>query len=283
VAIGLVLLVLGPASAAAGGPDRSFGQGGSASFAPQRFSSANGVAVDAQGRILVGATIDDGPLLRIRAAVLRLLPDGSLDPAFGSGGVATIQPPAPYVTSRAEAIALDAQGRVVVAGEVDDHVPAVARLLGDGTLDTGFASGGILVARGAYRGLPGTWKSVALSGSSIVLAGAVDGGPPFGTALGRIAVLARVGDNGVPDAAFATRGFLELRFRASRSQARTPLPSTTAGASCSASGARPRSPSPAMWLRQSSASPRREPSTARLAAAGSRCWARSRDARPRSA
>jgi uncharacterized delta-60 repeat protein len=209
-AIGLALLVLGPVSAAAGGPDRSFGHGGSASFAPQRFSSGTGVAVDGQGRILVAATIDDGPLLRIRAAVLRLLPDGSLDPAFGSGGVATIPPPAPYVTSRAEAIALDAEGRVVIAGEVDDDVPAVARLLGDGTLDPGFASGGILVARGAYRGLPGTWNSVALSGSSIVLAGAVDGGPPFGTDLGRIAVLARIGDDGVPDAAFASRGFLEL-------------------------------------------------------------------------
>ena len=128
-AIGLALLVLGPVSAAAGGPDRSFGHGGSASFAPQRFSSGTGVAVDGQGRILVAATIDDGPLLRIRAAVLRLLPDGSLDPAFGSGGVATIPPPAPYVTSRAEAIALDAEGRVGIAGEVDDDVPAVARLL----------------------------------------------------------------------------------------------------------------------------------------------------------
>jgi uncharacterized delta-60 repeat protein len=180
------------------------------SFAPQRFSGGGGVVVDAQGRILVSATLDDGSLLHTRAAVLRLLPDGSLDPAFGSGGVATIAPPAPYRTSRAEAMALDTQGRVIVAGEVDEDVPAAARLLPDGTLDPAFAGGGWLVAKGAYGALPGGWYSVALNGSRIVLAGAVDGGPPFGNSLGRIAVLARIGDNGVPDATFASGGFLEL-------------------------------------------------------------------------
>jgi uncharacterized delta-60 repeat protein len=210
-AIALLLLVFSPASAAAdGAPDRSFGKGGSLSYAPQRFSGAAGVAVDAQGRILVAATLDDGSLLRTRAALLRLLPDGTLDPAFGSGGVASIAPPAPYTTSRAEALALDAQGRMVVAGEVDDDVPAVARLLPDGTLDPAFASGGILVARGEYGGLPGWWRSVAIAGSSIVLAGAVDSGPPFGSGLGAIAVLARIRDNGVPDPAFGNGGFLEL-------------------------------------------------------------------------
>ena len=209
--LGLVLLVLGPVGAAAdGGPVRSFGTGGAASFAPARFSSGAGVALDAQGRILVGATLDDGSLLRTRAAVLRLLPDGSLDPSFGSGGVAAIAPPAPYVTSRAEAIALDAQGRIVVAGEVDDDVPAVARLLADGALDPAFATTGLLIAKGAYGGLPGGWKSVVVTGSAIVLAGAVDGAPPFGTSLGRIAVVARIADDGRPDASFASGGFLQL-------------------------------------------------------------------------
>ena len=206
----LLLLALGPLSAAVAGPDPTFGHGGSESFAPQRFSGGTGVAVDAEGRILVGATIDDGSLLRTRAAVLRLLPDGSLDAAFGTGGVATIPPPAPYRTSRADAIALDAQGRVLIAGAVDDDIPAAARLLPDGSLDAGFASGGVLVANGAYRGLPGGWYSIALSGSSILLAGAVDGGPPFGAGLGRIAVVARLGGDGLPDATFASGGFLEL-------------------------------------------------------------------------
>jgi uncharacterized delta-60 repeat protein len=209
--LGLALLVLGPVGAAAdGGPVRSFGSGGSVSFAPARFSSGAGVAVDAQGRVLIGATLDDGSLLHTRAAVLRLLPDGSLDTSFGSGGVATITPPAQYATSRAEAIALDGQGRIVIAGEVDDDVPAVARLLADGTPDPAFASAGLLVAKGAYGGLPGGWKSVAITGSAIVVAGAVDGAPPYGTSLGRIAVVARIADDGRPDASFASGGFLQL-------------------------------------------------------------------------
>jgi uncharacterized delta-60 repeat protein len=209
--LALLLLVLGPASAAADGvPVRSFGAGGSMSFAPQRFSSGAGVAVDPQGRTLLGATLDDGSLLRTRAAVLRLLPGGALDPTFGSGGIATIAPPAPYMTTRAEAIALDAQGRIVVAGEADDDVPAVARLLADGMPDPAFADGGLLIAKGAYGGLPGGWLSVAMAGSAIVLAGAVDGAPPFGTGLGRIAVVARITDSGSPDVAFAAGGFLQL-------------------------------------------------------------------------
>lgn len=209
--LGLALLVLGPVGAAAdGGPVRSFGTGGSESFAPARFSAGAGVAVDAQGRVLVGVTLDDGSLLHTRAAVLRLLPDGSLDESFGSGGVATIAPPAPYATSRAEAIALDGQGRIVIAGEVDDDVPAVARLLAEGTLDPAFASAGLLIAKGAYGGLPGGWKSVAVTGSAIVVAGAVDCAPPYGTSLGRIAVVARIADDGRPDASFASGGFLQL-------------------------------------------------------------------------
>jgi uncharacterized delta-60 repeat protein len=211
VASALVLLAIAPATAAAdGAPDRSFGSGGAASFAPQRFSGGVGVAGDAQGRILVAATVDDGPLLHVRAAVLRLLPGGLLDTSFGVGGVATIAPPAPYATTTAEAIAVDAQGRIVVAGEVADSVPAVARLLPDGRLDPAFAAGGILVASDRYRRLPGWWRSIAFDGASIVVAGAVDDGPPFGSGLGTLAVLARIAENGVPDAGFGSGGFLEL-------------------------------------------------------------------------
>ena len=73
---------------------------------------------------------------------------------------------------------------MVVAGEVDDDVPALTRLLPDGTLDPAFASGGMLVAKGAYDGAPAWWLSVAVSGSSIVVAGAAENTPPYGTGLG---------------------------------------------------------------------------------------------------
>ena len=119
-------------------------------------------------------------------------------------------PPAPYATSRAEAFAVDPQGRMLLVGEVDDDIPALMRLLPDGSLDPGFASGGILVARGAYDGAPASWQSIALAGSGIVVAGAAENSPPYGTGLGRSAVLARVREDGTPDPGFANGGFLEL-------------------------------------------------------------------------
>jgi uncharacterized delta-60 repeat protein len=210
-AIALVLLALAPAIASGdGAPDPSFGRGGSLSIAPQRFSSASGVAIDGQGRTLVGAMLEDGSMLRTRAAVLRLLPDGSLDPTFASGGVATIAAPDPFRTLRAESMAQDERGRIVFVGEVDEDIPAVVRVLPDGTLDPSFGSGGIVVARAAYAGLPTAWLSVAFDGPRIVVAGMTDTGPPFGTGLGETTVVARLDDNGAPDPAFASGGFLTL-------------------------------------------------------------------------
>jgi uncharacterized delta-60 repeat protein len=207
----LVLLAFVAAVAAGdGAPDPSFGQGGSLSIAPQRFSAAIGVAVDGQGRTLVGTMLEDGSMLRTQAAVLRLLPDGSLDPAFGSGGVATITAPAPYRTLRAESMAVDARGRIVFVGEVDESVPAVWRALPDGTLDPAFGSGGIAISREAYGGAPAWWETLAFDGSNIVIAGMTDEGLLMGVDAGPTEVLARLDDNGVPDPAFAAGGFLEL-------------------------------------------------------------------------
>ena len=208
----IVLLVLAVCPATAmgdGAVDQSFGNGGSASFAPERFSSTVAVAVDGQGRVLVAANLDDGSR-QSRAAVLRLRSDGSLDTTFGAGGVARIEPPAPWGATRAEAIKVDRQGRILVAGSAGNVVPALARLLPDGAPDTAFAGGGVLLPLGAYGDGPGGWYGLALDGSSIVVAGAVEDSPPYGTGLGRVAVVARVGDDGRPDPAFASGGFLKL-------------------------------------------------------------------------
>jgi uncharacterized delta-60 repeat protein len=87
-------LLLVPATAAAalepGQPDPAFGTGGyvvtDPSLAAPKQSYANGVAVDAQGRVLVTGTASDAdgnPAL----VVTRLLSDGRPDPDFGTGGV----------------------------------------------------------------------------------------------------------------------------------------------------------------------------------------------------
>jgi uncharacterized delta-60 repeat protein len=95
-----------------GKPDTSFGGDGSVEIAvePGSSFSAVDVAVDSQGRILVAGTSTPPPGTAnpgpegssgptpTRATVIRYLPDGSLDPIFGKGGIATtsfeLPPPA---------------------------------------------------------------------------------------------------------------------------------------------------------------------------------------------
>jgi uncharacterized delta-60 repeat protein len=146
-------------------------------------------AVDGQGRIVVvgtstpprpeGAEPSDPTDLNEQfratdARILRYLPDGSLDPTFGQGGIVetdfglsgsrvagkdvTYAP-----TVEATGVAVDGAGRIVATGGAaagvtggcfhDDAVPSVAyaalvgRLTESGELDTSFARGGILGGR----------------------------------------------------------------------------------------------------------------------------------------
>jgi uncharacterized delta-60 repeat protein len=108
-----------------------------------------GVAVDFAGRILVGGSIDVGPLSYL--AVARYLSDGTRDTAFGSNGVATIAP----LVSDAEMVlrpAVDAQGDVILSGisfnsSNGTYDASFARLTLTGAPDTTFGSGTGAVTR----------------------------------------------------------------------------------------------------------------------------------------
>src|SRR5205807_6918147 len=72
---------------------------------------------------------------------------GFLDPGFGVDGVAA---PALAVPSHAMAVALQPDGRMVVAGwrasPTGAGTAVVARMLADGRIDSGFATGGVFTA-----------------------------------------------------------------------------------------------------------------------------------------
>ena len=80
------------------------------------------------------------------AFAARFLPDGKLDPGFGTGGVT---PLAASVTGAADAVVVQANGAIVVAGQVDSSPvrPFVARLTGAGALDTYFNAAGAVPGR----------------------------------------------------------------------------------------------------------------------------------------
>jgi uncharacterized delta-60 repeat protein len=76
-------------------------------------------------------------------ALVRYNGNGSPDLTFGDGGVVTTD--IPFGARGLNALAMDSQGRFVLAGYVDEpqRLPAVVRLLADGTPDESFGTGGV--------------------------------------------------------------------------------------------------------------------------------------------
>lgn len=153
--------------------DASFGDGGVVyTILGENGGIASDVAVQPDGRILVvGRVRGDG--FRY-AAVVRYLPDGRLDLAFGEGGVAAF-PNAPFDDGVAATVALQNDGKIVLAGHTGGypgdaplHV-AVLRLSPSGLLDEGFGTNGLA---GASIGSEAVAQAVAIqSDGRIVAAG----------------------------------------------------------------------------------------------------------------
>jgi uncharacterized delta-60 repeat protein len=132
--------------------DTTFGGGTGHVLWPGGNGIGRGVVVDASGRIVVAA--DTG-----RAAVFRLLPDGTFDPSFGGDGGTWL---APYfdggfnVASAAWGLVLDGTGSVKAGGyveNVDDggvysYALAIWGLTPDGATDTTFGQAGTVVNAG---------------------------------------------------------------------------------------------------------------------------------------
>jgi len=115
--------------------------------------SANAVAVDARGRIVVAGAAGTGDVdcttLCRRLRLVRYLPNGRLDLSFGKAGRAE---PEIGLASDALGLAFQQDGRILVAGSgfasgagADPHV-TVWRFHGNGRLDETFGAGGALAA-----------------------------------------------------------------------------------------------------------------------------------------
>jgi uncharacterized delta-60 repeat protein len=131
-----------------GSVDQSFGGGDGESLlwfhAPPDgcFGGFNDVVIQPDAKIVaVGAACG-------MAGIARFLPDGTLDPAFGDSG--SMLTPVSKEGDRAEAnaVTLQSDGRIVVAGAQPGPTsnPAVIRYNPDGTLDTTFHGDGTLVS-----------------------------------------------------------------------------------------------------------------------------------------
>lgn len=180
------------------------------------FEEARAIAADG-GQLVVAGEAQRTLLLA------RYDSDGTLDPSFGQGGLAT-----PAIegtsgglgTSRASAVAVQQDGRILVGGDTSrwdkwgyskggpfcEECPdmLVARFTPNGDLDPGFGSGG-LVRLSSPRGTPlhGEVKEVVPLADGRVLAVATT---PEG------ATLARLGADGSLDPSFGDRGVAVVKF-----------------------------------------------------------------------
>jgi len=156
------------------------------------YFGATSVAIQADGKILVG-----GP----GALVARYDINGTLDPTFWSGGGATKGTAMVSGFDNWCAIALQANGKIVLAGD-DQNNFIVARLTANGGIDNTFSGDGKLTTN--FNGADGANGVAVQQNGKIVVAG--QGGPNSDFAL------ARYTSTGTLDNSFGTGGKVTTNF-----------------------------------------------------------------------
>lgn len=189
-----------------GSLDRSFSGDGRLKVAfgrPNDFPSAIGVALDPAGRIVVVGTLHDQPVLS------RIKPNGRLDRSFSANGKARLRFAADETESFSQAVAIQSDGRIVVAGgssTIRYSYFGVARLLHDGRLDPTFGAGG----RETHRfGGDGGAAGVGIEPDGKIVVGGT--WRRYGSDLDRFAV-ARFNPDGGLDHDFSKDGFQDATF-----------------------------------------------------------------------
>jgi uncharacterized delta-60 repeat protein len=130
-----------------GSLDRTFAGDGLAELDLGEAEFAHAVALQRDGRIVVAGETDCQ--FAVCFALVRFLPDGSLDRSFGTNGVVRTTF-ATYGASRAYDVAVQPNGKIVAVGmrfrgddAQNDELFAVARYLPDGRLDRSFSHDGL--------------------------------------------------------------------------------------------------------------------------------------------
>lgn len=202
----------------AGLPDPAFGGRGVVSLTGSAGMGADdsgkGLALDARGRIVVVGSswpqAETGPGSREFMTVWRFTPAGTLDRGFFGKGTLTLP------DTRGNAVAVDATGRILVAGATygptTQWIMAVWRFLPDGSADPEWNNGQVVTVRLPERGWLATSAAaiaVARDGRIVVLGSIYDRShlsdiDDYGV---QVAGLWRFNADGTPDATFNQDGY----------------------------------------------------------------------------
>jgi uncharacterized delta-60 repeat protein len=167
----------------AGALDTSFDGGGKVTLTEGTTDGAQAVALQADGKIVLGGFTDLTGTLDF--ALFRLNNDGSLDTGFGASGLVTTDfaPAGHLATDQATSVLVAPDGKIVAAGYTqDDQLAAsgannlaIARYNANGSLDTSFGSGGKTVTDVAGRN-DEAYAVTTQADGKLVVAGATDPG-----------------------------------------------------------------------------------------------------------
>ncbi len=194
ICIGLAITLFAGTVLASGGLDTSFGSGGLVTtdfvtLGVSQVDETHAVAIQGDGKIVaVGTSAQANPaasgstMSPFNFAVARYNADGSPDLGFGSDGQVRTAFVNSVRYSNAQSVVVQNDGKIVVGGDTyndstNGNVFALVRYNPDGSLDSGFGSGGMtitsFVATASCAGTSHDYgRSVALDGNGkIVFAG----------------------------------------------------------------------------------------------------------------
>jgi uncharacterized delta-60 repeat protein len=194
-----------------GSLDSTFGSGGKVTT-KVAGGSARALAIQpGDGKIVLGGDASFG--------LARYTTGGSLDTSFGSRGIKTIAFPGSLGDDEVEALAIQADGKILAAGTSEQNNPAVgnfpqwefalARYNANGSLDTSFGSGGTVLTNFGNNAPYGAdvqayINAIALQpDGKIVVAGSVNNGV---VGVGGTFTVARYNVNGTLDTTFGPAG-----------------------------------------------------------------------------
>jgi uncharacterized delta-60 repeat protein len=155
------------------------------------------------GFVLTGSSYESRP----RFAVARYSATGDLVPSFGDAGVVRNDFSVTQDTFGATALAVDRAGRILVGGSADNRF-GVARLLGNGSLDTSFSDDGRLTIAAMPESFGYTVESdptnvFELADGKLLLVGWENAGDHGGCPQ---TVSVRLGADGTPDSSYGEGG-----------------------------------------------------------------------------
>ena len=168
------------------------------------------LAMQKDGKIVVVGTAAVGGSTGGDFAIVRLRTDGTLDDSFSNDGIQTVSFRASSADDVAHAVAIQSNGKIIVAGSVDMGAGSgvdigIARFGSNGEPDPTFAGGKASFSIGSGSADDEGFGVAVTPDGSIVVAGSTAASGAVGDSTRNVALL-RVTETGVADPAFSGDG-----------------------------------------------------------------------------